>query len=100
MNFRYILTVSVLLGSLMTLSACSEDQGWTIIEHKSAPYGENRTAGSGIKYVRAYLMPEKGPVTDPIMEEVDALLKQHMETAHISLPSAEPMFQKSQIKGK
>lgn len=105
MNLKNIVTSVLVLGSIGLISACSEENGWTIVEHKGSPFGEERTVGSGVKYVRANLLPEKGPVAEPIMEEVEALLEQYMETAHISkpkatMPSAEPIFNESQGKGK
>lgn len=47
-----------------TLSACGE--GWEIVEVRNqVPYTEERTAGPGVAYVRALLLPAKGPVLPP-----------------------------------
>ncbi|NQZ14704.1 MAG: hypothetical protein HRT94_07770 [Alphaproteobacteria bacterium] len=87
-------------ASALMLTACGEDQGWVAVDYNGAPYGEERTAGSGIKYVRAYMLPEKGPALDPIMEEVDALIESHsnMNMPAEEMQSAEPIFTKKQKK--
>lgn len=100
MKAKFILKQSfgvLLVASSLMLSACGEEQGWVAVEHKGVPYGEERTAGTGIKYVRAYMLPEKGPMLDPIMDEVDSLINDH---SNMSMPvkdeveSAEPIFTK------
>lgn len=94
---RKLLSVFIVAGALM-LSACSEEHGWVAVEHEGVPYGEDRTAGSGIKYVRAYMLDEKGPILDPIMEEVNTLLDKHenmsMPVQDEAIASAEPVFTK------
>lgn len=55
----------ILAAAMPLLAACGE--GWVMQPIRDyAPYGEGRTAGSGVAYVRAYLLPEKGPVLAPI----------------------------------
>lgn len=44
---------------LLFLSACGE--GWEMRTYSDTPYGE-RTAGSGVEYVREHMMREKGTV--------------------------------------
>lgn len=42
------------------LSACGEGSGWEMqLTNTAFPYGNQRTAGSGVMYVRAKLLPEK-----------------------------------------
>ena len=49
------------------LAACGEGDGWVFQPTRGAvPYTEERTAGSGVAYVRAYMLPEKGPVLTPV----------------------------------
>lgn len=55
------------------LGACGE--GWEAVPFRGqVPYTEERTAGAGVAYVRAHMLPEKGPVlpafTAPVQEEV------------------------------
>lgn len=48
-------------ATALGLSACGE--GWEVVPFRGqVPYTEERTAGSGVAYVRAMLLPEKGPV--------------------------------------
>lgn len=50
--------LSVLFGVLLSLSACGD--GWEI-QHRSDvfPYGNERTAGEAVVYVRKKLMPAR-----------------------------------------
>lgn len=52
----------ILLGfSTLGLAACGE--GYEPRQFRDrVPYTEERTAGPGVEYVRAYMLPEKGPV--------------------------------------
>ena len=48
----------IMLAALsITLSGCGE--GWEQIRSEAFPYGGQRTAGTGVAYVRAVLMPER-----------------------------------------
>lgn len=56
----------------LCLSACGD--GWEMIRtDKYVPYGNTRTAGTGVAYVRAKLLPEKDlnltPVVAPVAPE-------------------------------
>ncbi|MCM2344521.1 MAG: hypothetical protein NDJ24_08175 [Alphaproteobacteria bacterium] len=57
----------------LALTACG-GEGWQMQPTKRFPYGNERTAGSGVEYVRASMMPAKGPVLEPAKpaEEVAA----------------------------
>lgn len=68
------------------LAACGE--GWVAQPIRNyVPYTEERTAGPGVAYVRAYMMPEKGPVLEPIITP-----------AAEPMESAAPIFEKKQAK--
>ncbi len=48
----------MILASPILLAACGE--GWEMIRVDNVvPYGNTRTAGTGVAYVRAKMMPEK-----------------------------------------
>lgn len=48
----------------LSLTACG-GEGWEMRKTNTTfPYGNQRTAGSGVEYVRASMMPAKGPVLD------------------------------------
>jgi hypothetical protein len=54
---------SVLLLAMLSplaLAACGD--GYEMRPYENVPYEMERTAGRGIEYVRAGMMPEKGPV--------------------------------------
>ncbi len=58
----------LLLGAIapaLLLAGCGE--GWNMQSYNRTPYGD-RTAGSGVEYVRAHMMQEKGPVIKKAME--------------------------------
>lgn len=49
---------------MMFLAACD---GYEPVEMtQMVPYTMERTAGKGVMYVRAAMMPAKGPVTEPV----------------------------------
>lgn len=52
--------VLILLAAPLLLTACGEDSGWEMqLTNTVFPYGNQRTAGSGVMYVRAKMLPEK-----------------------------------------
>lgn len=57
-------TTLILVGfSTVGLAACGE--GWEPQQFRGrVPYTEERTAGPGVEYVRAYMLPERGPNLD------------------------------------
>lgn len=58
------------IASVLFLAGCGE--GWEMRAYNNTPYGE-RTAGSGVEYVRANMMPVRGPVVkalEPKLEPV------------------------------
>ncbi len=58
------LMISAAATGALFLAGCGEDYQMTL--YRGFPYGNERTAGSGVTYVRANLMPEKGPVLSEI----------------------------------
>lgn len=108
-NKLRIITISLL--SCLSLSACGE--GWEVIEYKSTPYGNGRTAGTGVAYVIARMAPAKAeiapaPRLQETSEKADELLGNKNEAAPIPEPqpapevkeikSAEPIFENAQKK--
>ena len=90
---KAFLRLSVLCAPLL-LTACGE--GWEAqktTEH--FPYGNQRTAGSGVVYVRAKMMPEKELKVEPVLEEVAAEVPDEVEP----VLQAEEIFEEAQTKG-
>tara|TARA_R110001592_G_scaffold20926_9_gene84632 strand:- start:18005 stop:18727 length:723 start_codon:yes stop_codon:yes gene_type:complete len=59
-----------ILCAPFVLTACGD--GWEAQKTDTYfPYGNQRTAGSGVVYVRAKMMPEKKMVLEPVMEKVE-----------------------------
>lgn len=78
----------ILAAALPFLAACGE--GWVVQPIRDyAPYAEGRTAGTGVAYVRAYMLPEKGPVLTPISAPAP--------TAD-PIADAAPIFESQQLK--
>ncbi len=72
----------IILASPLFLAACGE--GWEMSRVSGiVPYVPERTAGTGVAYVRAKMLPEKAIVAAPAKEEIK---------------SAEPVFEKKQQK--
>lgn len=60
-----VLTVSVL--PMLALAACGD--GWEVKPYEGVPYTHERTAGRGIEYVRASMMPAKSTNTEVMMKK-------------------------------
>lgn len=59
MTIRKTRLMIALAGTLM-LASCGEGSGWEWqLTNTMFPYGNQRTAGSGVVYVRAKMLPEK-----------------------------------------
>lgn len=68
--------------SALSLAACGD--GWEMVQTRGwVPYTEERTAGPGVSYVRAHMMPEKTIVLPPAPAAEPEAPK-----------SAEPIFEK------
>lgn len=62
---RFPRSLMSLMAAMPLLAACGE--GWVMQPVRDyVPYSEERTAGPGVAYVRAYMLPEKGPVLEPV----------------------------------
>lgn len=94
---KYLVLAS--LAAPLFLAACGE--GYEIRAYHGTPYAKNpfeegRTAGSGVEYVRASLMPRRE--LNVVMEQPDAvLIKDADETLYapvVEATPAEEIFQK------
>lgn len=118
---HYRFAVLFLSGfSALTLAACGD--GWVAVPYEDqVPYTEERTAGRGVTYVRAHMLPEKGPVLEASEPETIEIMDPHavpalegteappepeetaaedvVETPPPQIKDAEPLFKKDQ-KGK
>lgn len=54
----------LILASPFMLAACGD--GWEMVRTDAFPYGNQRTAGTGVAYVLAKMMPEKELVITPM----------------------------------
>lgn len=83
----------LLLGAalpLFLLTACGE--GWDQRSYDNTPYGD-RTAGSGVEYVRANMMPERGPVLKAAEPELQSVaVEDKREDVDPLLNSGEKIF--------
>lgn len=84
-----LLFALILLG--LPLASCGE--GWEMTRTTDmVPYGNTRTAGSGIAYVRAKMLPKKDLVLNTAPAEQIMIERRPAEAP------AEKMFEKSLIK--
>lgn len=69
--------------STLALAACGE--GYEVVKVRGqVPYTEDRTAGPGVAYVRAHLMPEKTIVLPqstiaPVMKDAEPIFETKMQ---------------------
>ncbi len=98
-NSRKFLLVAGMFSSL-ALAGCGE--GFEVVQYEGFPYGNDRTAGSGVAYVRVNMMPEKGPVVDIKLEEEPEEITEPVETepepAEEYPEKAEKVFREMQKK--
>lgn len=86
----------ILLSMPFALTACGE--GWVPQKTDTYfPYGNERTAGSGVVYVRAKMMPEKELKLEPIAAP-EVVVPPQAEPAPPVL-DAEVIFEEAQTKG-
>ncbi len=95
---EYIMRKSLLrlfiLSSPLLLGACGE--GWEFQKTDTVfPYGNQRTAGSGVAYVRAKMLPEKELKIEPVVQEVQAPVEEEVKP----VLDAEEIFTEAQTKG-
>lgn len=81
-TFRRV--VFVLSGvSALALTACGE--GYEMVQVRGqVPYTEERTAGPGVAYVRAHMMPQKSVVVDqplvtPVLKDAEPIFEQKLQ---------------------
>ncbi len=84
------------LSTPLLLGACGE--GWEFQKNDVVfPYGNQRTAGSGVAYVLAKMMPEKElkvePALDVVAQEPETVVQPHYPIA-----DAEEIFVEAQVK--
>ena len=59
---------------MIGLSACGDDL--TPVRYEGFPYSNERTAGTGVAYVRAHMASERGPVLRSEMPSTESVLEQ------------------------
>ena len=71
MALRFNKKTLALLSLPLLLGACGE--GYEMqLTNTHFPYGNERTAGSGVIYVRAKMMPEKNLKLQPVQRDMEA----------------------------
>lgn len=89
-----------LMSAPLLLSACGE--GYEMIRTDAFPYGNQRTAGTGVAYVLAKMMPEKKLNLEPANQEVMQPVVREREVEAVSNDEAiqdlREMFAKEQRK--
>lgn len=98
-SFKY-----VLLAAPFLLTACGE--GWEMVRTEQFPYGNQRTAGTGVAYVRAKMLPEKelkieSPATAPVVAPPPPMsepLPKQPDMTPDTGKGMEKVFQKEQSK--
>ncbi len=86
----------------LALTACG-GEGWELRKTNTTfPYGNQRTAGSGVEWVRASMMPAKGPVLEAPKPAPELVVVPAPEPAPAPEPEpvkpADPVFNKLQKK--
>ena len=90
---KAFLRLSVLCAPLL-LTACGE--GWEAQRTTEyVPYGNQRTAGSGVVYVRAKMLPKKELMVEPVSKKVEADVPDDAKP----VLKAEEIFEEAQAKG-
>lgn len=86
-----------LLASPLLLTACGE--GYELIRTDTMfPYGNQRTAGSGVAYVLAKMMPEKNLNLESEMVPVHREMQPRAISNEETLTDIREMFSKTQRK--
>lgn len=79
----------------LLLAGCGE--GYELVKYTGFPYGNERTAGSGVAYVRANMMPEKGTSVQPELKETSKILDK-VGTPPPPAEEAEPVQPKAETE--
>lgn len=94
---RFHRSFLLLAASAPLLAACGE--GWVMQPIRNyAPYNDERTAGSGVAWVRAYMLPEKGPVLAPVAEISSETPAPAPAIQSDPISDAAPIFEAQQTK--
>ncbi len=105
--FRRLTACAVILAPL-ALTACGD--GWVTQKYSGVPYDgrgivndDERTAGYGVEYVRASMMPSKGTNTETVLEKPAEPApapapEPKTEPAKAEIKDAAPLFNKVQTK--
>ncbi len=88
----------LVLSAPLLLAACGE--GYEMIRTDTMfPYGNQRTAGSGVAYVRAKMLPEKDLVLKTVSRDhAPKAMMQPVEPVAEPIASAEQVFNDAQAK--
>ena len=92
------------LAAPLLLAGCGE--GWEMqLTNTAFPYGNQRTAGSGVAYVRAQMMPErelnvKEVLTPMLPKQEEVIVEEEVMIEEVVEPvkPADDIFNKSQVK--
>jgi len=85
-TFRKTLLILSTFASSAALYGCGD--GYEAVPYHGVPYVEDRTAGAGVEYVRAHMLPEKGPM-------IPAEIAPSQDT---TIKDAAPLFNGKQLK--
>lgn len=90
----------LVLAAPLALAACGD--GWEMTRTEQFPYGNQRTAGTGVAYVRAKLLPKKELNLDPAPPPVEVppappMMPQENKTPD-PIKEIQDMFREKQIK--
>ncbi|HBR69389.1 MAG TPA: hypothetical protein DEA55_08455 [Rhodospirillaceae bacterium] len=70
---------------VLPLAGCD---GYERVAYTGVPYNNERTAGTGVAYVRANMLPEKGPVIEAAKPENKEIVKPKAEAPPPPPPAA------------
>ncbi len=83
----------LILAAPLALTACGE--GWEAQRTTEyTPYGNDRTAGSGVVYVRAQMLPKKELELEPELESVET---EEVESPKAEVVEAKPVLEAEKI---
>ncbi|MCD8496651.1 MAG: hypothetical protein LRZ85_00300 [Alphaproteobacteria bacterium] len=86
----------IALASTLMLASCGEGSGWEMkLTNTMFPYGNQRTAGSGVAYVRQKMLPEKTLSLESVKRDMTPAPVSHTpEAAHPIEQKLEKALQK------
>lgn len=73
MPYKKSLLFAVSALFIAPLAGCGE--GFEPVAYTGFPYGNIRTAGTGVAYVRANMLPERGPVIEAAQPENEGIIE-------------------------